>query len=89
MSDRLVGKKWALLDVESITTASSQCSICKVYILADNRFTDMEMEFCPCKRYKELASKYKQLFQFCRRNITVQATTHGSFHLAVLKHNRS
>ena len=68
-SDKLVGKRSAILDVEFITISSSHRCIRKLYILAENGFTDMEMEFYPCKRYRELKSKYKQSFQFCRPNI--------------------
>ena len=59
-SDRLVDKRWAILDVEFIATSSSHRCIRKLYILAENGFTDMEMEFYPCNRYRELESKYKQ-----------------------------
>ena len=70
VSDRLADKRrWAILDVEFIATSSSHRCIRKLYILAENGFTDMEMEFYPCKRYRELESKYKKSFQFCRRNI--------------------
>ena len=69
ISDGLVDKRWAILDVEFIATSSSHRCIRKLYILAENGFTDMEMEFYPCKRYRELESKYKKSSQFCRRNI--------------------
>ena len=66
---RLVDKTCAILDVEFIITSSSHRCIRKLYILAENGYTEMEMEFYPCKRYNELDLKYKRSYQFCRRNI--------------------
>ena len=66
VSDRLTDKRWAILDVEFIATSSSHRCIRKLYIFIENGSTDMEMEFYPCKRYRELESKYKKTFHYCR-----------------------
>lgn len=60
---------WALLDVEFIRISSTHRCVRKLYVLADNGYTQMEMEFYPCKRYRDLEKKYKKSFQYCRRNI--------------------
>ena len=69
VTERLVDKRCAILDMEFIAASSNHRCIRKLYILAENGFTDMEMEFYPCKRYNELEPKYKRSYQFCRRNI--------------------
>ena len=71
----LKDKSWAILDVEYIRTSSIHRCIRKLYILSANGYTDMEMEFYPCVRYKDVEAKYQRSFQFCRRNIH-----HLSFH---------
>ena len=65
----LVKKHWALLDVEFIRTSPTHCCIRKLYIKDRNGYDDMELEFFPCKRYKELEWKYQQSFQYCRSRI--------------------
>ena len=65
---KLADKSWAVLDVEFIRTSESHRCIRKLYILTENGF-DMEMEFYPCKRYRDLLRKYRRSFQFCCRNI--------------------
>ena len=65
----LMGKHWALLDVEFIRISPTHRCIRKLYILADNGYTDMELEFYPCKRYTELQRRYRKSFQYCKRHI--------------------
>ena len=65
---RLADESWAILDVEFIKTSPKHRCIRKLYILTENGF-DMEMEFYPCKRYRDLMLKYRRSFQFCHRHI--------------------
>ena len=65
----LTSRKWALLDVEFIRTSSSHRCVRKLYILSKNGYTNMEKEFYPCRRYKQLESKYQRSFQYCKQNI--------------------
>ena len=65
----LVEKRWALLDVEFIRTSAAHRCIRKLYILCDNGFIDMELEFFPCVPYKDLELKYQRSFQYCKRHI--------------------
>ena len=67
--EKLIDKSWAILDVEYIQSSKNHKCIRKLYILAKNGYSDMEMEFYPCTRYRYLEPKYKRSFQFCRRNI--------------------
>ena len=64
----LAEKSWAILDVEFIRTSPRHRCVRKLYILTKNGF-DMEMEFYPCRRYRDLLLKYRRSFQFCRRRI--------------------
>ena len=65
----LMEKHWALLDVEFIRISPTHRCIRKLYILADNGYTEMELEFYPCKRYTELRRKYQKSFQYCKLHI--------------------
>ena len=56
--EALLVKRWALLDVEFIRVTATHRCIRKLYILADNGRTELELEFYPCKQYKELEKKY-------------------------------
>ena len=67
-TQKLADKRWAILDVEFIRTAKRHRCVRKLYILTENGF-DMEMEFYPCKRYRDLMLKYRRSFQFCRQHI--------------------
>ena len=68
MAEVLAEKSWTILDVEFIRTSRSHCCIGKLYILTKNGF-DMEMEFYPCRRYRDILLKYRRSYQFCRRQI--------------------
>ena len=68
-TELLLEKRWALLDVEFIRISATHRCICKLYILCDNGFVDMELEFFPCMRYKDLQLKYQRCFQYCKRYI--------------------
>ena len=50
----LYEKNWAIMDVEYISTSKTHRCIRKLYILEENGYTDMELDFYPCKRYIEL-----------------------------------
>ena len=62
-------KNWGLLDVEFIQISATHRCIRKLYILAENGFTDLEMELYPCVRYKHLEGRYQRSFRFCRNHI--------------------
>ena len=65
----LTEKHWALLDIEFIQISPKHRCIRKLYILDDNGHTDMELDFYPCKRYKDVDRKYQRSFQYCKRHI--------------------
>ena len=74
----LVEKRWALLDVEFIRISATHRCIRKLYILCDNGFIDMELEFFPCVRYKDL--QLNVLFNTVNDIYINFATTHDTIH---------
>ena len=60
---------WALLDVEYIQTTIDHRCIRKLYILAENGYIDLELDFFPCKRYEEIDWKYQRSFSYCQKHI--------------------
>ena len=64
----LAEKNWAILSVDFISTSSRHRCIRKLYILTKNGF-DMEMEFYPCRPYRDLLLKYRRTFQVYRQHI--------------------
>ena len=62
-------KHWASLDIEFIQTTKNHKCFRKLYILAKDGFTDWELEFYPCKKFKDLDKRYKKSFCYCRANI--------------------
>ena len=67
--EMLSAKKWAIMDMEYIRTSKTHKCIRKLYILADNGYNDMELDFYPCTRYRDLESKYQRSFRFCKAHI--------------------
>ena len=67
--DMLLKKHWALLDVEFIQSTKNHKCLRKMYILAKDGFTDWELEFYPCKKFKDLDIKYRKSFCYCRAHI--------------------
>jgi len=66
----MVGEKnWAIMDVEYIRTSKTHRCIRKLYILAKDGFTDLELDFYPCARYKDLDKRYQRSFRFCKAHI--------------------
>ena len=65
----LAEKRWCLLDVEFIQTSSTHRCIRKIYALEQNGRTNIESDFYPCKRYKDISWKYQRSFNYCRRHI--------------------
>ena len=59
-------RKWALIYIEYRVLPNHQC-IRKCYIRADDGVTDIEYEFYPCIRLKDLEKKYKRLFYLCHK----------------------
>ena len=65
----LTEKLWALLDVECIDTSPRHRCIRKLYILSKNGVDDMEMEFHPCRPYRDILPKYQTSYHYCQRHI--------------------
>lgn len=62
-------KNYALMDIEYIRTSATHQCIRKLYILAKDGFTDLELDFYPCVRYKDLDKRYRRSFRFCKAYI--------------------
>ena len=62
-------RDWALLDVEYIQTSKSHQCVRKLYILAKDGFTDLKLEFHPCKPFRDLKMHYKKAYWFCQAHI--------------------
>ena len=62
-------KNWALLDIEYIQCTRTHRCIRKLYILAKNGYTDLQLEFFPCDPLHKLDKKYQRAFQYCQREI--------------------
>ena len=62
-------QKWALMDIEYIQTSEDHRCVRKLYMLAKDGYTDRELEFHPCIRYKSMARRNKQSFHYCKKHI--------------------
>ena len=62
-------KHWALLDIEFIQTTKNHKCFRKLCILSKDGFTNRELEFYPCKKFRDLDKRYKNSFGYCRANI--------------------
>ena len=62
-------KNFAIMDIEYIQTSETHRCIRKMYILAKDGYTDLELNFYPCKRYENLKKFHQRSFRFCRRHI--------------------
>ena len=62
-------KNFAILDVEYIQASKNHKCIRKLYILAKDGCTDMELDFKPCKPLYELPKFYQRSFRFCENHI--------------------
>ena len=60
---------FALMDIEYIQSSKTHKCIRKLYILANDGFTDLECDFYPCKRYRDIEAKYQRSFRYCQANI--------------------
>ena len=67
--EQLKEKNWALLNIEYIRTSPTHRCVRKIYILAKNGSEELELEFYPCIRFKELEPRYQRAFRFCRNHI--------------------
>ena len=65
----LIGKlhqhNFVLLDCEGIQASKTHCCVRKLYMLAKDGMTDAELEFIPCKRFKDLEKRYNSSFWYC------------------------
>ena len=62
-------KNWALLDIEYIQCTRTHQCIRKLYILAKNGYTDLQLECIPCKPLHKLEKRYQKAFHFCQSEI--------------------
>ena len=62
-------KNFAIMDIEYIQTSKTHRCIRKMYILGKDGYTDMELEFYPCKPYKDLEKFHQRSFRFCQNHI--------------------
>ena len=66
---QMKNKNFAILDVEYIQASKNHKCIRKLYILAKDGYTDMELDFKPCKPLYELPKFYQRSFRFCENHI--------------------
>ena len=70
MEDEMLKEmNWAIMDVEYIQTSKTHKCVRKLYILAKDGFTDLEIEFYPCIKYADLEEKYQRSFRFCKSRV--------------------
>jgi hypothetical protein len=62
-------KNWAIMDVEYIQTSKDHRCVRKLYMLSKDGFTDKELEFHPCVRYRSMKKRNKQSFHYCKSHI--------------------
>ena len=62
-------KNWALLDIEYIQSTRIHKCYRKLYILSNDGFTGLELDFFPCRTFKDLDREYRKSFHFCRAHI--------------------
>ena len=62
-------QNFAILDAQYIQSSKHHKCICKLYILAKDGYTDLELEFQPCKPFKELERTYQRSFRFWQHHI--------------------
>ena len=62
-------KNFAIMDIEYIRTSETHQCIRKLYILAKNGYSDVELDFYPCVQYKDLNKRYQHSFRFCQNHI--------------------
>ena len=68
MAESLDGKHWAILDVQNIKISPRHRCVRRLYLATKNG-AEIEMEFCPCKPYRDILLKYRRSFQFCKNHI--------------------
>ena len=69
LADLMIAQNFAILDIEYIQTRKNHKCIRKIHILAKNGFTKLTKEFYPCWKFRDLESKYRRSFLYCRKNI--------------------
>lgn len=57
------------MDIEYIQTSNSHKCVRKLYLLASDGATDLERDFYPCKRYRDIHQSFQQSYRYCRRHI--------------------
>ena len=62
-------KNWAIMDIEYIQITTEHRCVRKLYMLAKDGYTDRELEFHPCIRYKSMTRRNKRSFHYCKTHI--------------------
>ena len=65
---RLNQKNWALLHIAKFKLRN-HINACENYILAKDGYTELLLEFNPCKSLDELTRKYQRSYNFCQHHI--------------------
>ena len=69
LTELMQEQNWAMLDVEYIQISRDHRCVRKLYLLAKDGFTDQELEFHPCVRYRNMDKQHKRSFHFCKAHI--------------------
>ena len=69
LADLMKEKNWAIMDIEYIQTSKVHRCVRKLYILANDGFTDKELEFHPCVRYRNMDKQHQRSFHYCKTHI--------------------
>ena len=68
-TEKLKEKNWMIIDIEYIQTSKTHQCVRKLYMLSKNGSNELELDFYPCVRYKDLPLKYKNAFHYCKKYI--------------------
>ena len=68
-AEKLKEKNWMIMDIEYIQTSKTHQCVRKLYMLSKNGSNELELDFYPCVRYKDLTSKYKNAFHYCKKYV--------------------
>ena len=69
LTNKMREQNWAMMDVEYIQTSKEHRCVRKLYLLAKDGFTEKELEFHPCIRYRSMSKRNKRSFHYCKAHI--------------------
>ena len=69
LTELMKEKKWLIMDIEYIQISKEHRCIRKLYMLAKDGFTEKELEFYPCVRYRSMNKRNKRSFHYCKAHI--------------------